>query len=122
MKMAHVTIMTAHLDESAAFYEEIVGLRIERDMRSDSAHQIVFLMNAAGETCVELVKNEDAPYTGGGLLIGFEVEDAAAYREKLVDSGMQAGEMVFPNPHARFFCVKDPNGVEIQFVQEGIDE
>ncbi|MCC8151969.1 MAG: VOC family protein [Lachnospiraceae bacterium] len=120
MKMAHVTIMTEHLDESVAFYEEIVGLKIERDMRADPAHQIVFLANAAGEPCVELVRNDDAPYTGGGLLIGFEVEDAAAYREKLMGMGMEVGEMVSPNPHARFFCVKDPNGVEIQFVQEGI--
>jgi len=120
MKMAHVTIMTNHLDESVAFYEEFVGLQIERDMRGDPAHQIVFLSNAAGETCVELVKNEEAPYTGSGLVIGFEVEDAAAYREKLRNRGICAGEMVSPNPHARFFCVKDPNGVEIQFVQEGL--
>ncbi len=120
MKMAHVTIMTEHLDESVTFYEEIVGLKIERDMRDDPAHQIVFLANAAGEPCVELVRNDDAPYTGGGLLIGFEVEDAVACRKKLIELGMEAGEMVSPNPHARFFCVKDPNGVEIQFVQEGI--
>ncbi|MCD8365344.1 MAG: VOC family protein [Clostridiales bacterium] len=120
MKMAHVTIMTEHLDASVSFYEDVVGLQIGRDMRDNPEHQVVFLANAAGETCVELVKNEEAPYTGDGLLIGFEVEDAAAYREKLTGLGMKAGEMVSPNPHARFFCVKDPNGVEIQFVQEGM--
>lgn len=120
MKMAHVTIMTAHLDESVEFYQSIVGLFIERDLRADPEHKLVFLSNAAGETCVELVDNSAEAYSGSGLLLGFEVEDAEIYREKLIGLGFEAGEMVSPNPHTRFFMVEDPNGVTVQFVQEGL--
>ena len=118
MKMAHVTIMTKCLDESVKFYQDIVGLKIQRDMRNIPAHKIVFLGNEAGETCVELVENPEGAYSGSGISMGFEVEDAAGYREELEKKGFKPGEMISPNPHARFFFVKDPNGVDIQFVEE----
>ena len=57
MKMQHVTIMTRCLEDSVKFYQEQVGLTIVRDMRDNPAHQIVFLANAAGEPCVELIAN-----------------------------------------------------------------
>lgn len=120
MKMAHITIMTVHLDESVEFYQSVVGLTIERDGRNNPDHRIVFLSNAAGETCVELVDNPAEAYSGAGISIGFEVEDAKEYREKLADCGYAVGEMISPNPSARFFFVNDPNGVAVQFVQEGL--
>lgn len=118
MKIVHVTIMTKYLDESVAFYQDIVGLKIQRDMRENPAHKIVFLANEAGETCVELVYNPEGAYSGGGISMGFEVEDAVGYREELAKKGLEPGEIILPNPHAKFFFVKDPNGVGIQFVEE----
>ncbi|MCD8332908.1 MAG: hypothetical protein LUB60_02035 [Clostridiales bacterium] len=80
----------------------------------------MFLSNRAGETCVELADNPAEAYSGAGLSIGFAVEDAEACRERLIGMGLDAGEMICPNPHARFFFVKDPNGVMVQFIQEGL--
>ncbi len=34
------------------------------------------------------------------------------------EQGFRPGPMISPNPHARFFFVKDPNGVDIQFIHE----
>lgn len=118
MKMAHVTIMTKCLDDSVQFYQDIVGLKIQRDMRENPAHKIVFLGNEKGETCVELVENLQGAYSGEGISMGFEVDDAAGYHRALEEKGLQPGEMIFPNPHAKFFFVTDPNGVRIQFVEE----
>ncbi len=118
MKMQHVTITTKCIDESVEFYQTVAGLNIERDMRSVPEHKIVFLSNASGETCVELSENTDASFAGSGISIGFAVDDAEAYREKLIGLGMEVGEMISPAPVTRFFYTKDPNGLSIQFIQE----
>lgn len=117
MKLAHVTIMTNCIDQSVEFYEKIVGLTIQRDMRDQPEHAVVFLADAAGDTCIELGANPN-PYQGEGLFLGFAVEDAEAQQTKMRELGLEPGEMVFPNPHAKFFLIQDPNGVTVQFVQE----
>lgn len=48
-----------------------------------------------------------------GLSIGFQTEDVAAKREELI--AMEIA-MVSPNPQVQFFFVKDPAGVNIQFM------
>jgi len=50
--------------------------------------------------------------------MGFEVEDIDKEYMKKEEQGFKPGPMISPNPHARFFFVKDPNGVDIQFVHE----
>lgn len=119
MKMMHVTIMTKFINESVDFYQKAVGLTIMRDMRADKAHPIVFLANAAGETCVELVQNPDSFYYGGGISIGFQTDDIYKEHAKKEELGLKPGAIISPNPHVQFFFIKDPNGVQIQFVQEG---
>ena len=119
MKMAHVTIFSKCIDESVAFYQDIVGLTMMRDMRDNAAHPIAFLANAAGETCVEIVGEADKAYQGSGISMGFAVEDVEAKRAELEAAGYNPGPMISPNPHAKFFFIQDPNGVGIQFIQEG---
>lgn len=63
-------------------------------------------------------ESRDAAYCGSGLLIGFAVADAEKEWQEKEKAGLCPGPMVTPNPHAKFFTVKDPNGVEIQFLQE----
>lgn len=118
MKMQHVTIMTRCLEDSVKFYQEQVGLTIVRDMRDNPAHQIVFLANAAGEPCVELIANPEAANSSEGISMGFAVDDVEVERKKKEEAGLQPGPMVSPNPKTKFFFVKDPNGVSIQFIQE----
>ena len=115
--MAHVTIFTKCLEESVKFYEEMAGLKIQRDMRGTD-HPVVFLAESEQAPCVELVESPDAAYSGSGILIGFLVEDAEKERKLKEEAGLCPGPMVMPNPQAKFFTVKDPNGVEIQFLQE----
>ena len=38
--------------------------------------------------------------------------------KELLKKGFQASEIVSPNPSVRFFFVNDPNGVQIQFVEQ----
>ncbi|MDQ0153460.1 hypothetical protein J2S20_002180 [Moryella indoligenes] len=47
------------------------------------------------------------------------MEDVEACRLQLQQEGLQVTDIIAPNPAAEFFFTKDPNGVEIQFINHG---
>jgi lactoylglutathione lyase len=80
--------------------------------------EICFL--GEGETKVELIYNPNQKASGHveGISLGFEVESVDEKIKFIKGKGMEiAGGPVQPNPHIKFFFVKDPNGVNIQFVE-----
>ncbi len=116
MKMLHVTIRTDQFDEELRFYQEIIGLRMIRDMRP-MGRKMVFLANEAGETEIEIIETPGAGNAGNeNLSIGFQTENVEAKQQELISLGMEATPMICPNPQVRFFFVKDPAGVNIQFM------
>ena len=116
MKFIQVTIRTAAFEEEIRFYEEIAGLTIVRDARP--GRQMVFLADAPGDTNVEILEAADVMDTGSPYLsIGFQVADAEAMRADLLARGLEATEMIQPSTTAKFFYVKDPAGVQVQFLQ-----
>lgn len=115
MKMVHVTINTGCLEESIKFYENVVGLSIQNDLRQFGGN-IVFLAKDEGDTQVELIENPEKAYKGSGISIGFHVDDVEAKREEIIAKGLNPTPMISPNPHVKFFFVEDPNGVTVQFI------
>ena len=118
MKMKHITIQSAEFEKSVKFYEDIAGLTICGDMRGKGAMNIVFLADDNGGTCVEIIESPEQAYSGTGISIGFEVEDAEAYREQLSEKGLDPTPMITPFPGTSFFFVNDPDGVQVQFICE----
>lgn len=115
MKMQHVTIQTNRFEEEIKFYQEIVGLAIQSDMRPDM--DIVFLANAEGETCVEIINNPEAETTSSdNFSIGFHADDVLKLRGELSEKGYEVTPLLCPAPGVQFFFVKDPAGVQIQFL------
>ena len=116
MKFIQATIRTAAFEEEIRFYQEIAKLTIVRDARP--GRQMVFLADAPGDTCVEILEEADAAESGGkNLSIGFLTKDADAMRADLQAKGLEVTEMIQPSVTARFFFVKDPAGVSVQFLQ-----
>ena len=116
MKMLHVTIRTEKFEEELKFYQEIVGLRITKDMRT-MGRNMVFLANEQGETEIEIIDTPDAGNAGNdNLSIGFQTEDVMKKREELIVLGLEATPMISPAPQVQFFFVKDPAGVTVQFM------
>ncbi|MDR1916339.1 MAG: VOC family protein [Synergistaceae bacterium] len=118
MKFLLVTIHVRDLDESIAFYRDIVGLAVKRRFSGGPGVEIAFL--GEGETEVELIsdaKNPDVS-VGTGISIGFETasvnELISSLREKCVPV---ISEVIQPNPHVKFFFATDPNGVRIEFLE-----
>ena len=114
-KLVHITIQTSRFEEEIEFYENVAGLTLQRDMRP--MKDLVFLANEAGDTCVEVIRNPEAEQSGNpNISIGFHADDVEAKREELVAAGYEATPMISPVPGVQFFFVKDPAGVNVQFI------
>lgn len=118
MILSHITINTSKLKESLSFYQNILDLHIVRDMRSKGPMNIVFLSDNSTTVCIELIENAEHSYEGSGLSIGFATQDLDKALDDLKSNGIATGPMISPNPHTRFFFISDPNGVQIQFIEE----
>lgn len=115
MKMLHVTIQTNRFEEEIKFYEDEAGLTLQRDMRPKK--DLVFLANAAGETCIEVIRNPEAENSGNrNLSVGFQTDDVQKKRDELAAKGYNVTPMISPMPGVEFFFVTDPAGVTVQFM------
>ncbi len=118
MKFCWSTLKVNNMDESLSFYQEIVGLEVNRRFEAGPGVEIVFLGD--GETKVELIcdKNSKEVNLGQDISLGFEVNSVDDMIKFVKEKGISAKEDAFePNPHVKFFYVMDPNGLKIQFVE-----
>ena len=89
MKFMHATIQTTKFEEELAFYQDIVGLTIQLDRRSQGVN-LVFLANEAGDTCIEIIDNPKAVdgARDPNFAIGFHNDDLDSLREELAAKGL----------------------------------
>lgn len=119
MKFCWCTITVNNMEDSLKFYQEIVGLSIYRRFTGGPDTEIAFL--GEGETKVELIHNPSHKASGSveGISLGFEVKSVDEMIKFISDKGLKVDKGPYqPNPHTKFFYVKDPNGVSIQFVEK----
>lgn len=113
------TINVKNMDESVAFYNEILGLSVDKRYTPAEGIEIAFL--GSGETKFELIYNghlKDIQFSNC-VSTGFAVESVDEYIEYLDGKGIAVLEGPFePAPHIKFFYVSDPNGYRIQLVEE----
>lgn len=118
MKFCWCTLMVKNLEESLKFYQEVVGLTVDRRFNAGPGTEIAFVGD--GETKVELICSEANKEIGFGqdISLGFEVKSVDETMALVQSKGIavQSGP-IQPNPHVRFFYVLDPNGLKIQFVE-----
>jgi lactoylglutathione lyase len=118
MKFMWSTVMVKDMEESLKFYEEIVGLKVDRRFPAGPEMEIAFL--GEGETKVELICNRAVKEVSFGeyISLGFQVnsidEMMAFVREKEFE--IHSGPFQ-PNEHTKYFFVLDPNGLKVQFVE-----
>lgn len=118
MRYAHTSIHVRDLAASITFYQSVVGLEILRRMSVGSS-EIVFLANAKGETCLELLSIPSTPcFEGKGLSIGFATDDVTRDHLAAQERGLHPSELHRPNPNTTFFFVQDPDGLAVQLIQE----
>lgn len=116
MQLNHVTIQTANFAKEVDFYKTYANLNVMREIHPGGGN-IVFLANAEGQTEVEIIENPQVEAAGGeGISVGFVSGNVEAVREQLIKDGYEPGPFVSPTPDVKFFFVKDPAGVTVQFM------
>ncbi len=118
MRMCWVTVNVKNMEESVAFWQDIVGLKIDRRMNPMPGTELVFF-GTGGGTEVELIANakNPNPQYGKDMSVGFETASLDALIAKLKEKGVAMQGPFQPNPAVRFVYIEDPNGVRIQFVE-----
>jgi lactoylglutathione lyase len=117
MKFLWTTLQVRSIEESVAFYQNVLGLPV---LTRSNPPGMALAFLGDGDTQVELlqdVKNPQ-PTPSPDVSMGFltpDLDNALAEVKKL-GIPIQAGPFS-PNPHIRFFYVLDPNGYKIQFVE-----
>lgn len=118
MKFCWSTINVKNLEESLKFYNEIIGLNVNRRFNAGPGVEIAFLGD--GETKIELVCNEELKEVsfGQNISLGFEVKSLDEMITLLKEKGIDIKSGPFsPNPHIKFIYILDPNGLKIQIVE-----
>lgn len=118
MNFLWCTIHVNDMEQSIKFYEEIVGLKIDKRYPAGPGREIVFL--GQGETKVELIcdKSHTAVQNHEDIALGFEVKSVEQMMEYVKNQGIKIHRDIYqPNPSIKFFFIKDPNGLNIQFVE-----
>ena len=120
MKMEYVTFQTTDLEGTIAFWERVFGFRVVRRFSPRPRVEIAFLSDGSGFQ-VEFIQGGDSPaFSGSGMSLGFHVADidqaAADLRAKGVP--ILSGPSKLPNG-VGMLRARDPNGIELGFVQEG---
>lgn len=120
MDFCWCTIMVRDMQTSLHFYNKTLGLPVVRKMTGGPGPEIYFL--GEGETKIELIESPAAPgkEQRSGIAIGFDVASLEKQMEWIREMGYEVESGPFsPAPHVRFFYVLDPDGVKVQFVEQG---
>ena len=118
MAFLWTTLHVRDLEASIKFYQETAGLILRRRFSPAPGTELAFL--GVGETEIELyhARGESLPGNIEGISIGFATDDATALREELLEKGEKVSPMISPNPSLQFFYTKDPDGINVQFVED----
>ncbi|NCB01257.1 MAG: VOC family protein [Spirochaetia bacterium] len=117
MNYCWTTLQVKDIDESIAFYQNIIKLPLNRRFEVEGNGKIAFL--GSGETMIELIQNNNQPcVVGNAITLGFAVDSIDETISFIKEKGIKIESGPFtPNDHITFFYVLDPNGIKIQFSQ-----
>jgi len=121
MKFLWTTIYVKKLDESIAFYSGLTGLEVLQRFPAGPGIQIAFMGNGTdNETQVELMadSSKNTPEFGESISIGFAVDSVEAMLETVRGKNIPVHDGPFETPGFKFFCIKDPNGLNVQFFEK----
>ncbi|HUX14006.1 MAG TPA: VOC family protein [Spirochaetia bacterium] len=121
MKFLWTTIYVKDLDEAISFYSSLVGLHVLKRFPAGPGVEIAFMGNGVNnETSVELLADGAKTNISYGdfVSIGFAVDSVDEMLETVKSQNIPIQSGPFETPNSRFFSIKDPNGLNVQFFQQ----
>lgn len=119
MKLIWSTLKVGNLERSIAFYQDILDLKVIRKFDVGPGGQIAFL--DAGAAQIELIQEPDRSCAsiGEDISWGFAVDSLDEFIEKVKRHGVGVEKGPFqPSPYTRFLFIKDPDGMNLQIVEQ----
>jgi len=123
MKFLHTSITVRRMDESLAFYTEILGLEFERRRTIPENHaEIAFVRDPVSGARIELTHWEGKEqFEAGEQLdhLAFEVEDLDRYLLKLRAKNVRVAKEPYrlSGGTSRIAFILDPNDVWIELIE-----
>lgn len=120
MKLLWTTVYVKNLEESISFYSHLLGLKVIRRFSAGPAVEIAFMGNGTdNETLVELMTDKNSKVNHGeAVVLGFAVNSIDEILDTVKSNGIAMLNGPFETPASRFFTIKDPNGLNVQFFQQ----
>lgn len=121
MKFLWTTINVLNMEESIAFYSNLVGLELTSRFPAGPGKEIAFMGNKIeGETLVELICDTTIKEVRFEefISIGFGVDSVVTMLDKVKSHKIPVHVGPIETPGAIFFLIKDPNGLNVQFFQK----
>lgn len=119
MKFKFATIHVKDLERSIRFYEEILGMKESRRFPAGPGMEIAFMTDGPAE--IELIcdKGAEPPAYGEWPSLGIASDDLDKAMADMKAKGVEIVSGPFqPNPHTRFFFIHDPDGVNLEIIEE----
>lgn len=126
LKVDHITINLLKVKESLDFYENIIGLVKDREV--DMGDHRLHLYKMTEDTKLELIEYVEeqrkiqAENTDVGVYRHFAlmVDDIEEVHQKCTKAGygINSAPVYIPQLKMQSMLIKDPNGVEVEFLQK----
>lgn len=118
MEFSWITLNVKDFEKSLKFYNEFLGLPIAQ--RISGGGMEMAMLGEKDKPKIEIINHgEGASISCRGISIGLQVESlnkAIEYVKAYNFPVVRGPES--PNPGIRFFFIEDPDGVEIQLVEQ----
>lgn len=117
MKILWTTVSINDMDETIRFYEQVLQVKNIRRFQAGPGREIAML--GEGEAKLEVIcdRNKTAEKIHG-VSMGYPVDDLDEKLAALQKMGYEPGPVISPHPGLRFAFLEDPNGINVQFVEE----
>ncbi|CAB1245669.1 VOC family protein [Clostridium sp. MT-14] len=119
MNFCWITLNVKSMEESLKFYNELLGIKIFSRFSPNSGVDIA-MIGENDKPKIELIydKGNNSKIESRGISIGFEVKSLDETMKYIKSKGIiiKRGP-ISPSPKVKFFFIEDPNGVEVQIVE-----
>lgn len=115
MKLNYITIMVRDLEKSLDFYCRLISLKVVRELNPPQG-KIAFVADGEGDTMLELIQFDEAEkVTASGMVISFLADKPLAeLRDKALELGYSASDILSHPPKPDHFTVTDPDGLIVE--------
>lgn len=125
MKIHHIAIICSDYEKSKAFYTEVLGFKILREVYRAERQSYKLDLMVGNNYAIELFsfpnppKRSSQPEACGLRHLAFEVENVECTRQELINKGIVCEEIRIDEfTDKKFFFTQDPDALPLEFYEK----